>query len=267
MKALNYIFTLVRSVYHKLYWIFNNFTLIRKFSRLIPHEIVDPITYRTDGLITITNCDFINEPKFAKAYAAAKSTNPWEGFTLQWRVYIICWLANLVKNKPGDFVECGVNTGAYARAVVEYTDFSSLNKFFYLFDTFEGFPEDQITDEERNKGLSYYGGDHYKFVYDQVVQTFAPFPVKIIKGKVPETLQKCKTKSICFLSIDMNAVYPEIESIQFFWDKIVSGGVVVLDDYGFPLHVHQKHAFDTFAEEKGIEILSLPTGQGIIFKP
>ena len=36
---------------------------------------------------------------------------------------------------------------------------------------------------------------------------------------------------------------------------------------GFPMHIEQKKAFDNFAIEKKVEILRLPTGQGIIFKP
>lgn len=225
-----------------------------------------PITYNTDGLITSNNADFLKDPKFLDAYRAASNTSPWYGFTLQWRVYIYCWFADYVKNLKGDFVECGVNTGAYAIAAIRYTNFIELNKTYYLLDTYEGFPEKQLTQEEIKAGIGFYGGDHYKNVYDQVVETFKGMPVRVIKGIVPDTLQFCDTQFVCFLSIDMNSVYPEIEAINFFWDKIVYGGVVILDDYGFPMHFNQKIAFDEFAKSKGIEILSLPTGQGIIIK-
>ena len=70
----------------------------------------------------------LNEERFAKAYAAAAATNPWEGFTLQWRTYIVCWFADHVKKLEGDYVECGVNTGAYSRAIVEYIEFNKLTK-------------------------------------------------------------------------------------------------------------------------------------------
>jgi hypothetical protein len=64
----------------------------------------------------------------------------------------------------------------------------------------------------------------------------------------------------------MNCVAPEIAAADFFWNKISVGGVMILDDYGFPQHINQKIAFDKFALEKKVEILCLPTGQGIIFK-
>ena len=65
----------------------------------------------------------------------------------------------------------------------------------------------------------------------------------------------------------MNCEIPEIAAAEFFWDTLVSGGVIVLDDYGWQGHIVQKHAFDLFSSRKGVQVLSLPTGQGLIFKP
>ncbi len=231
-----------------------------------PHVFYGPITYKTDSLATSNNCDFIKEPRFAKAYAAAAATNPWPGFTLQWRVYIVCWFADYVKKLEGDFVECGVNTGAYARAVIEYINFNSLGKTFHLFDTFSGLDPKQITDAEKMVGIEGYL-DKYKDVYEEVKRTFSPFRVNIVKGLVPETLKYCNAEKICYLSIDMNVVEPEIAAANYFWDKIVSGGVIILDDYGFPQHIEQKRAFDAFARDKNVNILCLPTAQGIVIKP
>ncbi|HBK89569.1 MAG TPA: MtfD protein [Cytophagales bacterium] len=254
-----------RSIY-PFYWLWFNFNKINSRSRFISTHYQGAITYDTDGLTTSNNCDFITEPRFAKAYAYAAATNPWKGFTLQWRVYVVCWFANHVKGLAGDFVECGVNTGAYSRAVIDYIEFEKLGKTFYLLDTFDGFPDDQVTEPERVAGIMQYGGSHYKDVYDQVLKTFAGFPVDVIRGRVPDTLLLCKTQAVAYLSIDMNAVVPEIAAMEFFWDKLVPGAVIILDDYGFPMHINQKKAFDAFAKSRKTEILSLPTGQGIMFK-
>lgn len=48
-----------------------------------------------------------------------------------------------VRNKEGDFVECGVNRGGLSRAVMHYVDFERLDKQFWLLDTFEG-PVDRL---------------------------------------------------------------------------------------------------------------------------
>ena len=141
-----------------------------------------------------------------------------------------------------------------------------MDKTFYLFDTFSGLNESQITQNEKESGINNYIGT-YKNVFEEVKKTFFKYNVKIIKGLVPETLDICSSKKICYLSIDMNVTEPEIAAAIFFWDKIVKGGVVILDDYGFPPHINQKLAFDKFAKERGASILALPTGQGIIIKP
>ena len=65
----------------------------------------------------------------------------------------------------------------------------------------------------------------------------------------------------------MNCAAPEIAAAEFFRDNLVSGAVIVLDDYGWKGYIEQKKAFDDFASRKGVQVLSLPTGQGLIFKP
>ena len=250
----------------KLNWFFSNYRKIQPGVEFLPGVFQGPVTFKADGVITSNNCDFINDSKFAAAYKTAEATNPWVGFNMPWRVYVVCTLAEMVKNLKGDFVECGVNTGAYSRAVIDYTDFNKLNKTFYLLDTYQGLVPGQITEEEYKAGVGDYLGS-YKDVYQQVVETFKPFRAKVIRGAVPGTLSQCTAQQICYLSIDMNGVEPEIAAANYFWDKLVSGGVMILDDYGFPAHIVQKRAFDIFAKEKGVSILYIPTGQAIIFKP
>ena len=48
---------------------------------------------------------------------------------------------------------------------------------------------------------------------------------------------------------------------------VYAGAVMVLDDYGWSRHIVQKHAFDAFAAKRGVLVLPLPTGQGLIVKP
>lgn len=76
-----------------------------------------------------------------------------------------------------------------------------------------------------------------------------------------------KATRVCYLSLDMNCAAPEIAAAEYFWDKLVPGAVIVLDDYGWQKHDEQQPAFDRFAREKGVMVLLLPTGQGLIFKP
>ena len=204
----------------KLSWFIKHIRQIQPGVEFLPSVFQGPVTFQADGVITSNNCDFMLEPKFLAAYKTAEATNPWVGFNMPWRVYIVCTLAEMVKKLQGDFVECGVNTGAYSRAVIEFTRFSELDKTFYLLDTYQGLVPEQITEQEYKAGVGGYVGS-YKDVYEQVVETFKPFRAKVIKGAVPGTLSQCTADKICYLSIDMNVVEPEIAAANYFWNKIV----------------------------------------------
>jgi len=252
-------------IIHKFAWFVKNFRQIKKDS-VIFHALHGPAVYNADGLATSNNSDFLKDERFTRAYNAAAATNPWEGFTSQWRFYIVCWFAEYVKHLEGDYVECGVNTGAYSKAIIEYIDFDKTGKTFFLLDTFEGLVKEQVTEEEAKAGVANYL-DAYSNVYEQVKKTFQHHNVSIIKGAVPGTLPQVTTDKIAYLSIDMNVTKPEIDAMEFFWDKLVSGAVLIHDDYGFPQHINQKIAVDAFAKRKKVPVLCLPTGQAIIFKP
>lgn len=243
--------------------IFHSLRILKKPQSYFPLESV---TYNQDGLITVHNSDFTNDERFKRAYKLGEQLDSWWSAQIHWRVHVLFWAATRAVRLEGDFVECGVNRGGFARSIIEYVAFEQLrDKKYYLLDTFEGLLEKYISDEERRYGVDDY---QYEDCYDEVKKTFGNFEnVVIVKGAVPETLSQVKSEKVCFLSIDMNCVAPEIAAAEFFWDKLVSGAAVVLDDYGWAKHIVQKRAFDEFAVRKGVPILSLPTGQGLILKP
>jgi hypothetical protein len=99
-------------------------------------------------------------------------------------------------------------------------------------------------------------------------RNFAPFPqARLVRGKVPESLATVPIDRVCYLSLDMNLVVPETAAIHYFWDRLVPGAPVVLDDYGWLGYEAQKTAMDEFAAGKGLKVLPLPTGQGLLIKP
>lgn len=227
---------------------------------------MENVTYNQDGLISIHNCDFMKDEKFIRAYQKGENLDSWWKGQIHWRVHILFWAVTRALQLEGDFVECGVNRGGFARSIIEYVDFGQIkDKKYYLLDTFEGLLEQYISAEEKEYGIDEY---QYAECFEEVKKTFGSYQnVVIVKGAVPDTLSEVKSEKVSFLSIDMNCVEPEIAAAEFFWDKLVSGAAIVLDDYGWAKHILQKRAFDKFADEKGVPILSLPTGQGLILKP
>lgn len=230
------------------------------------------ITYSNDLLYTFHNSDFLKDPLFIESYELGKNTDNGtllKDNDIQWRIHVLCWAASHAMHLEGDFVDCGVHTGIFPRAVINYTNFQNSSKRYFLLDTFKGLDERYSNEEElkRNETMGYDKEDS-NLLYKQVVNTFKDFNVKIIKGAVPETLEHVDSDKICYLSIDMNCVVPEVAALEFFWDKMVSGGVIILDDYGYANSFNdQKEAQDAFAYSKGVRILSLPTCQGLLLKP
>lgn len=226
------------------------------------------IAYANDLLYTEHNADFMKEPKFAESYRLCKEIGGdlLKDYDIQWRIHVLCWAASQAKHLEGDYVDCGVHTGFCPRAVIHYIDFDRLSKTYYLLDTFSGMDErySSAYEMDRNRKLGY---DKKAGLYEQVQKTFSTFNVKIIKGAVPDTLSLVAAEKVCFLSIDMNCVVPEVAALEFFWPKLVGGGLVILDDYGYPGCLEQKLAHDAFARSKGVQVLSLPTCQGLILKP
>jgi O-methyltransferase len=219
-------------------------------------------TYVEDGLVAQRLTDFLYADRFSAAYLAGKSTGSWGTMDLRWRVFVACWAASHANSLPGDFVECGVNRGGMSRAVMDYIHFDKSDKKFYLLDTYCGIPD-------RMKASSADVDFSYSECYQDVQRTFSVFPnVRIIQGVVPDTLSRIDSLQFAYVSLDMNCVEPEIAAAEYLWDKISPGGMVLLDDYCYSAHYRQQNiAFGEFARSKNVEILGLPTGQGLIIKP
>ena len=223
-----------------------------------------PHIYSEDGLSTIHVHDFIDRPAFKQAYARAVQANGADHH-MRWRAHVALWVARQAIDRPGAFVECGVSTGFLASAIMQSLGWNGTDRHFYLFDTWEGLDARYLSEREAGDGRL----DWYSTVkYDNVVKNFAEFRnVHMIRGAVPDTLPTADIGEVCYLSLDMNCTAPEIAAIRYFWPKLVPGGFVLLDDYAYSGYEEQHRAFDAFAAAHGVEILSLPTGQGLILKP
>lgn len=260
------------------------YKLLRRLSNIAGYNVIitqrldrADTPYKTDlenGLLSIHSNEFMLDIKFIKAYErAVKATNGVDP-KIRWRVHVALWAAKTCSRIEGDYVECGVGNGFISSAIMEYLNWNELNKSFYLFDTFEGLDGRWLTLEElekigdvksHNEEMRKVGA--YAYDYESVESNFHEWDrVRLIKGTIPETLNAVSIDKVAYLHIDMNCVIPEIAAIEHFYSKLSVGAVILLDDYGFVGCSMQKKAMDNWADRIGVDILSLPTGQGMLVK-
>lgn len=229
--------------------------------------------YRGDGIGTKNkSLKFLDDAVFVKAWEeTAVEVRKMSGTKLpdiRWRAHIALWAARQGLMREGDFIECGVHTGILSGVLCRALDWSKQNRNFWLFDTWEGIPTDGLSADEQKVADSYNTDYHRKDIFPAVQKAFSAFPnCKLVRGFLPNTLQDVEINKVAYLSIDLNNATYERQCIEVLWPKLVSGAIVVLDDYNFKKCRLQQDMWDEFAASQSVMVASLPTGQGILIKP
>lgn len=229
-----------------------------------------------DRLLTLDKtAGFRDDVAFRRAISSASSStgaNQYEspdGIT--WRFNTLIWAAQQALSVPGDFVECGVYEGDMSWVMTEMVDLAAAGRQLHLFDTFDGFARRYSSPEDFPDCPEFFDvidADYRRpEIYDFVQRRFAAKPyVTIHKGPVPDTLDAAPPR-VAFLHLDMNSPAPERAALEQLYDRVSPGGVIVFDDYGWVIHKKQKIAADEFMATKGLSVMELPTGQGLVIKP
>lgn len=212
-----------------------------------------PGIFAQHGLVTCHSSHFADTFAFRRAKHAASMTGT--SVEIDWQLHTILWAAEHALRLGGCIVECGTNCGYRMRAIAELHSCAVI----YCFDTWKGF-------DPRYPSTNPQVADHYDWVaWQRVQETFRAFPcVHLHRGTVPDSL--VHVPKIGLLHIDMNCVEPEVAALAFFWPDLLPGALVISDDYCHVGYEAQRFAWDEVARKLGREVLSLPTGQGIIIK-
>ena len=201
------------------------------------------------------NLSFLDDEKFMSAVGRHCTMNVERGIT--WRQHTLAWAARSCMFIEGDFVECACYRGTSALIVSDYVDLPKTNKKYFLYDLFEH----ASTDPHHAMP------EHSADLYEGVKKRFSGLDnVVITRGRVPEILQEVAPERVAFLHLNMNSAEPELAALEFFWERMSPGAVVVLDDYGWLYYRAQKLAEDPFFVARGLSVLEMPTGQGLVVK-
>lgn len=222
--------------------------------------------YKFDGIATRHNMSFIKDNDFSSLYKNASITSGVKNdFYL--RIHQALWCSCLAIKIDGDFVELGTGRGLIFLAIANKLKSLNINKNIYLFDTFLPNKTDSITGEQSNNNIksAFYAND-----INATKENFKIHKnVNLIQGKCPDSLKEIfpqRSSKISFIHIDLNFHEAEINSLEYLWDFILPGGVILLDDYANFGRDIQYRAFNNFFKKHNTEILSTASGQGIAIK-
>ncbi len=160
--------------------------------------------------------------------------------------------------------EDGITNGAVAELGVYRGEFAKeINKVFpdrtlYLFDTFEGFAE-QDCDTEVKKGYAeqnragYFSNTTEAMVMDKMEY---PSMCRICKGFFPESTKGVEGE-FCFVNLDADLYAPTLAGLDFFYPRMVKGGVILVHDYFSKAFHGVKDAVREWCDKNGIGYLPI----------
>ncbi len=173
-------------------------------------------------------------------------------------------LYKMTMDLPGHIVECGVFKGMSLIRFATYRDLceNTMSKKVMGFDAFGDFPQPELEKDRSfvngweagaGKGISL-EELHNVFQYKKIDN------VELIKGDINQTvpfyIRENPQFKISLLHIDTDVYEPAVTVLNSFYDHIVKGGVIILDDYG--TEYGGTRAVDEFFSDKNVLIRKLP---------
>jgi hypothetical protein len=136
--------------------------------------------------------------------------------------------------------------------------------FVHLCDTFCGV----VKAGSKDKG--YRGGEHHNTSRKAVKNLAGNLMLKNVRiypGVFPEeTGKNFSSARIRLLHIDVDVYESAKDSVEFLWDHIPAGGVIVFDDYGFVGCEGVTAYVDEIRNRRGARFIHNLNGHGIIIK-
>ncbi len=185
-----------------------------------------------------------------------------EGFNTH-RRWMLWQLLRLSSDVLGDTAECGVFEGASSWLIcASNARHKAALCTHHLFDSFEG-----VSAPRANDGDHWQRGD-LSANEAAVAKRLAPFDgaISFHKGWIPDRFIDVQNLRFAFVHIDVDLFEPTRDSVEFFYERLNPGGVLVCDDYGFTSCPGATEAVDAFLADKPEKMLSLPVGGGFFIK-
>jgi len=169
---------------------------------------------------------------------------------------------------PGAIVECGVWRGGSTMAMaLRLLSHGAGDRDLYLFDTFAGMAEPGEEDVARDgfdaarTWAAGRRGDENAWGYADIEDVrraiestgYEADRMHLVKGMVETTLPAQAPESITLLRLDTDFYSSTKHELEHLFPRLVTGGVLILDDYGY--WGGARRAADEYFEAHGVRIL------------
>lgn len=181
-------------------------------------------------------------------------------------------LYNMVKDVPGDIVECGVFKGSGLYTFLKLKNVLNPNSSkkiigFDFFNTKDLLSTIKSEHDKRTMGIlfsdrNFEHSDNYKLALENNILTngFDPHEFILIDGDIVNSSKQFVIDNpgfkISLLYMDLDLEIPTYETLCNLWDRISFGGIVIFDEYGYHKW-SESLGVDKFIEEKKIKLKNL----------
>jgi hypothetical protein len=159
-----------------------------------------------------------------------------------------------VRNVEGDIVECGVSIGHGALLFLLLSEYVGVERTYYGFDSFDGFPDPVAADETTPiTGKGFWANPPatvLKVLSDgRIPRHVIETRVHLVKGFFEETLPRYDGR-IAILHLDCDLYESYKNSLSQLYEKVTSGGVIMFDEYDDSRWPGARKAIDEFFADK-----------------
>lgn len=173
----------------------------------------------------------------------------------------------LCRGVAGDVVECGCWKGHSTRMLASTMARLGKGRRLEVFDSFEGGLSDKAS-EDRNERFDLTPSQvrEEKLVFSsteqEVLQALKGFDfARLHRGWIPDRFPEFGDAPCAFLHVDVDLYQPIKDTLEWFWPRMPSGAVVVLDDHGYcQFPGARRAAQEFFARHPPAMFLEMPIG-------
>ena len=189
---------------------------------------------------------------YRKAIDVAQGGKP-DNDAKQFRYYVLHQLVEQsVKRFPLlDVVECGCWHGHSTLLIANLMKGRAGR--LHVFDSFEGlseFKKQDRSDTFNTTAKREAERVHYASNFQRLCKLTEPFGfVGVHKGWIPYVFEHVDVGTLSFAMIDVDLYEPTLASLQFVYPKLVPGGAIFFDDYGYRNFPGAKIAVDEFLRD------------------